>query len=499
MLEAYGSSRRFVKELMFRRFLIWMTAVLSALAASSGVARAQAIPVPVPTLSATPTNPAGAKPAATPKPNTFTYGGTLRAYNFVRQNAAQNAANPNRTAFAPGGSLHTEYTLDTPTLRIGTTYFASDTFGWYGRKPQPQLNGKLDNTLPAGPLATFDEAYLSYLSPGISGTVGDKVWNFLWAPSSDSRLKPVAYQGLDINATIVKGVVVGATRITRFENRTSSNFTRNTLLTSQPEGNSAGPVIQDTSGALRAYLTANVGPFAAHLENYSFYDLANLAYADAKYTVLPQSRYLPFVAVQYVNERNEGKSYLGQIRNSTVGLQLGTTFSKEVSATFGFDSAPTQYEDVFVKSASAATRGLFLPSGGTASSALIAPGHYRVAYGGIASPYSDGYASDPLYTTSISQGMVDRRSAGTSYKLAAQYLSANKRLKAIASEAYYQYDNVLEQNRTFEDDVDVQYFFSPVRAGTYKGLSIRQRFANRDQPSIPYNFKYIRTQLEYDF
>ena len=215
--------------------------------------------------------------------------------------------------------------------------------------------------------------------------------------------------------------------------------------------------------------------------------------------MLPTSPYAPFVAAQYVNERNEGKSYLGQIRNSTIGFQIGTNFSKEVSATFGFDSAPTQYEDVFVKTASDATRGLFLPGGGTTTSALIAPGHYRVAYGGVASPYSDSYATDPLYTTSISQGMVDRRSAGTSYKIAAQYLSANKRLKAIASEAYYQYDNALAENRTFEDDVDVQYFFNPVRAGTYKGLSIRQRYANRVQPSIPYDFKYIRTQLEYDF
>ena len=140
-----------------------------------------------------------------------------------------------------------------------------------------------------------------------------------------------------------------------------------------------------------------------------------------------------------------------------------------------------------------------MPGGGTVSSALIAPGHYRVAYGGVASPYSDSYATDPFYTTSISQGVVDRRSAGTSYKLAAQYLTPNKRFKAIASEAYYQYDNELAQNRTFEDDVDIQYFFNPVRAGTYKGLSVRQRFANRDQPTIPYNFKYIRTQLEYDF
>lgn len=498
MIEAYGSLRRFVKESMLRRLPILITAVFSAFAAASGSARAQAVPAPVPTLSPTPTNQT-AKATPTSAPNAFTYSGTLRAYNFVRQNSPQNAANPNRSAFAPGGSIHTDYRFLSSPVRVGTTYFASDSFGLYGRRPQPQFNGKLDNTLPTSALATFDEAYLNYHSAGIDATVGDKIFNFLWAPSSDSRLKPAAYQGLDVNATLMKGVTVGVTRIVRFENRTSSAFTANTLLTSQPEGNSAGPIIKNTSGALRAYFAASVGPFAAHIENYSFYDLANLAYADAKYTVLPKSPYVPFVAAQYVSERNAGKSYLGQIRNNTIGFQIGANFTKEVSATFGFDSAPTQYADVFTTTASRATRGLFLPGGGTTSSALIAPGHYRVAYGGIASPYSDSYATDPLYTTSISQGMVDRRSAGTSYKLAAQYLSANKRLKAIASEAYYQYDNVLAENRTFEDDVDVQYFFNPVKAGTYKGFSVRQRFANRDQPTIPYDFKYIRTQVEYDF
>jgi hypothetical protein len=58
-----------------------------------------------------------------------------------------------------------------------------------------------------------------------------------------------------------------------------------------------------------------------------------------------------------------------------------------------------------------------------------------------------------------------------------------ERVDAIASEAYYQHDNQLAQNRTFEDDVDVQYFLNPVRARLYEGLLIRQRFPNRSQPS----------------
>ncbi len=480
------------------RFVIASAAVALGLLAIPGVAGAQAVPVPVPTLSATPTKQT-AKPTTTLPPDSIRLSGTLRAYNFVRQNSPQNAANPNRTTFAPGASIHAEYRFrDTP-LSLGTTYFGADTFGLYGRRPQPQFNGKLDNTVPAFAMSTFDEAYFSYHSAGIDATVGDKIWNFLWLPSADSRLKPAAYQGLDLNGQLIPGVVIGLTRVIRYENRTSSAFSSNTLLTSMPAGNGAPPVVKNTAGALRAYLAANVGRFSAHAEDYSFYDLANLAYADAKYNVLPKSAYAPFVALQYVTEHQTGKAYLGRVVNNTIGFQIGANFSKTISATFGFDTAPFHYEDVTAETVAAGQRGIFLPSGGTTAATIVAPRRVRIAYGGIASPYTDSYAADPLYTTSGTQGMVDRRSAGTSYKLAAQYLSSNKRFKAIAAQTYFQYDNELAQNRTFEDDFDFQYFLNPVRAGTYHGLSIRQRFFNRDQPTAPYDFKYVRTQLEYDF
>ena len=43
------------------------------------------------------------------------------------------------------------------------------------------------------------------------------------------------------------------------------------------------------------------------------------------------------------------------------------------------------------------------------------------------------------------------------------------------------------------------YNFNAVRAGTYRGLSLRERFADRTQPTLPYNFKYVRHQLQYSF
>jgi hypothetical protein len=157
----------------------------------------------------------------------------------------------------------------------------------------------------------------------------------------------------------------------------------------------------------------------------------------------------------------------------------------------------------------------FAPGGGTTSSkgldpCIVTPAKgkiaavtgyeaYKVAYGGLASPYSDSYASDPLYTTSITQGMVDRRSAGSAFKGAFTFTSNNKRIVAIASEAAYNYDTLFARNRTYEFDADLTYNLNSVKPGPYHGLSVRERFADRTQPSLPYNFKYLRHQLQYSF
>jgi hypothetical protein len=95
--------------------------------------------------------------------------------------------------------------------------------------------------------------------------------------------------------------------------------------------------------------------------------------------------------------------------------------------------------------------------------------------------------------------MADRRSAGFSAKAALNYTSNNKRLVAIASEAVYNYDTEYVRNRTYEFDADLTYNFNPVRPGAYRGFSVRERFADRTQPTLPFNFKYIRHQLQYSF
>ncbi len=76
----------------------------------------------------------------------------------------------------------------------------------------------------------------------------------------------------------------------------------------------------------------------------------------------------------------------------------------------------------------------FLPTDGTPNCILDAKAAApTVYYRGWASPYTDSYATDQLFTTSISQGVVDRRNAGTSGKIAATWHADDHQLRFIGS------------------------------------------------------------------
>jgi hypothetical protein len=470
---------------MWFRILIALAFITAGIASFAEQARAQSAPSPSPS------------PAASATPAAFIFSGTLRAYDFDRLNSPQNASNPNRSAFNAGAALHAEYNFSSVPVTIGATYYAAYPFGLNGASPQ--TNPQIDNTLPGFALSTLGEAYVRYHSPGFTVAVGNLLINHPWDPASDTRIKPALYQGVDGTLSISRTIAFSATRIIRFESRPASTFERNTLLTSAPAGNPAYPA-NETAGLLRIGATWIPSPrFTGEAEYYQFFDIANLTYIDGKYTLVKKSPLNPTLAAQFVSEGQTGRAFAGHVDNTTYGAQIGITPMKNLAFTAAFDQAPWLYVDVPAASATAAGTGIFLPIGGTITTAQIAPGVFRVAYGGIASPYSEAYATDPLYTTSISQGMVDRHSAGTSYRAAFTYTNSTKQLRALVAEGIYDYGNQLGPNRTYEFNVDVTYDFNRVRGAVYKGLSLRERYADRTQPTIPFHFQYVRTQLEYDF
>ncbi len=462
---------------MFSRLLRVASAGATCLALCSGVALAQTAPSPAPATN----DRAGGAPAsatATPAPGWnplkvkgLTLSGTLRAYDFNRINTpeytAKGPTGPNRAAFNFGGDIRADYLIGNTPFSVGGALWGAFPFGLNGGSVGCNVGGTLvvneaqalcaknnagiDNSLPGYALETF-EYYVKYTDPTAQITVGNQLLNKLWEPSSDSRIKPALYQGVDATFNLSKTVSLGLTRITRFETRTDSLFDQCTLLTctTAPAGVGGGgdfkSTVPITTGADRVNLTFRPSSRATvTTETYRFHNIASLTYFEGRYSFDPKSSVNPFGAFQFMSERQSGTAILGRIENQTIGLQLGATPVKHLVATVGADYAPWNYatRTVDVSATSTATAesaaalagevGYFLPQGGTTAAiatnpVLVGPGLYsvpvKVAYGGLASPYTDSYATDPLYTTSISQGMVDRRSAGFSLKGALTYTTS---------------------------------------------------------------------------
>ncbi|MGZ6147603.1 MAG: hypothetical protein ACXWNP_16585, partial [Vulcanimicrobiaceae bacterium] len=414
-----------------------LSAAVYALAGTIASAQTMATPSP--------------KPTSTPVP-AFQYGGNVRFYYFTRTNEVQNAGNPNRFAFNFGGKLHGQYNF-TKQLSIGATYFGADPFGLNGPNPgtymvplnegapvskNNPLVSKIDNTLPGFSLSSLGEAYVSYTNPWISALVGREILSLAWAPSSDSRTVPSSYQGAFASGVVLPDLTLNVDYINQFEPRTNSNFAKTTLLTGGPIAGQPAPpanasvalfpnqayVYHPTNGTLEAGLTYKKGSQWALLASYyEFYDIANMGYFEGKYSPLPGSPMKPYVAAQFVTEHNTGESLVGRINNDTFGMQLGASLSKNIDFAASFDEAPWHFDTVTGVCGTTTPNSVnplyFFAGQSQTNCKSFSPGTATVAYGGIASPYTDNYATDPLYTTQISQGMVDRHAAGQSFKVAA--------------------------------------------------------------------------------
>lgn len=521
-----------MEKLTFRALFVGAAFVLCA----SGIASAATSATPVVIAQASPA------PKASATPNPFSYSGYLRAYYFTRTNpkppasgAAANQASENQAIdlhagydFGGGFSVAGTYLYANPFNNC--TSPASHLSRPCGKQPivpvGVQQRNNPDDTLPGYELNTLYEAYLQYKDANAFVRLGDQVINTPWANSSDSRLKPVAFRGGDVSYKIDPNWTIEGMYMNRWEDRVQSDFVNSTLVTENgayPDSGGVGNTgipsgsVATNNGFYfgRAGYTAN--GFAGNLYYYAFDQIANAIWGDAKYTWKAYGK--PYIALQGGTESNTGTSLAGKIDSQVFGAQLGYSPWNNVDLNIGFDYLPVKSDTITLPvtascSSSHILKGTltyWLPASGTPNCvpadgmAGVAGGQATVYYGGWASPYTDSYATDQLFTTSISQGMIDRRSPGSGVKIGGTFYTDHKQIRLIASHAWYVYgDATVGISPTQETDVDATYFFNKIGKGAYHGWSLRHRYAERTQLfTAPFggapDFKYNRTQLEYDF
>ena len=508
------------------------------------------------------------KPTATP----LAVSGFVRSYYFTRQNATDNpgvqfdystkkcnGAGPcaNQATLNSAVDLHADYDFGGGWYAGGSYFYAQPFNGPCSpasqhAKDDPCVsqdppNTNPDDTLPGFALSTFPEAYLGYKRAGFSAKAGDQLFDSPWAaPYDGSRLKPAAYQGADFEYDWGSGWRADLADVLQFENRTSNAFESSTMLTSHPAGAAGLPddVYVPGGGSITTpgFLYAHLG-YAAPTKRYElngyYYGIADIAtmwWFDGKYA-FSERGWQPSIALQGGVEGNAGAAVIGKIDSSIFGTRVAVRPSKNLVVDASADWIPWRTDTVVLpgpvkcndfnyqisaggKVYPGTTFRYFLPVD-AAQCFTDRSGATTVYYGGWASPYTDSYSSDAVFTTQISQGTIDRRSPGFAWRVSATFTSNDKRVTFIAGDAWFDYGNPLAAQITNEWTLDGIYRFSPVSSGSYRGFFVRYRYAQRSQSntfcgaaatSCPAGtpagttflgglplFKYNRAQLEYDF
>jgi len=534
---------------------VGLTAAAIVLAATTfALAETTATPAPVLVSQA----------AATPKPspNAFTYHGYFRAYDFTRQNAYSAYGGPgpgskaNQSSENNAISLSGNYAFLGSGFSVGASYLYANPFNGctssasaiypanssnpcYVSKAAPALNA--DTTLPQFEMSTLYEAYLKYNGNGLNFQGGDMAYGTPWTPTSDSRLKPVSYEGADLSYKINPNWSVEAMDFWQWECRTCSAFDQGTLLTDIAPGGfgysgattysslyyDPTETTYKTNGTFYArlgYSGPKDLPLAANIYYYDFQNIASMFWLDAKMP-LGTSKLKPYAALQAGTENAPSSDLLGKIQSTIFGFQVGFNPMSDVLLTAGFDNVPWRTDTITLPTGfkcNATTHQItstkaynynfpyFLPA--TGGSAQCSPNASNAAltdvyYGGWASPYTDSYVTDPTFVTSGTTGLVDRRGGGSGVKVAATFTADNKQFWIQVAQTWYDFSNSGYATGTNATDLDTQYFFMKMpKSGPYKGLSFRLRLFSRSATdfaapgeAIAGLFKYSRFQAEYDF
>lgn len=328
------------------------------------------------------------------------------------------------------------------------------------------------NFMPGGQEIALSEAFLEYQHSNIVqadiGWIGINNSPWLSMNYYNNTLVPGAnYQGALVNVYPGGGWLLTALAFNGSQLLGNSGFTPYTMYNTGVD--KASGLIVNTVGegsnnttAIGANYTAWDNQYNLRLWGYQFQNYGNLLYADTSIK-FQTTKSLAFNIAAQGGVNNQGGSTsaftddgLGSISSNFVGLQGGLTY------------------DIF--SLNIGYNNIWGPSS---------------AYGGgaISTPYTYGFATDPLYTTPFMAGLNDMSTAGQAFKIspALNLLDGNLSI----APAWTTFSTFApEWNGTNEYDFIVTYNIPQV-----KGLTVFGAVAYQDVPSVNTNGNTAITQM----
>ncbi|MBU2761449.1 OprD family outer membrane porin [Acidithiobacillus sulfurivorans] len=409
--------------------------------------------------------------------------GQIRSYYF---NRFFGGTQPNARAFSLGGYIN----VHTPSAAGFSADVGFYTANSLGANPGNQTVNDVTLMGLGDSINALGQAYLQYAIPDVVMIrAGNQEVNTPFVNGSDSRMIPATFQGVFAQVTPYCGWNIYGMRMFRWKSRTSGDYYRDNLYYNTGFD---GDPIYGGAADLPAGTPASNGILAfgtsykryginAQAWYYNFYNFTNMFYGDASYTLKTGMGLDPFLGGQVVrewdaNSRLNGTNGAGEVDHFKGNSVNSTTWGVEGGVKYNLDNA------IFGKGALTAAY----------NEIEYHPG--AIGGGAIVSPYTVGYATDPLYTTSMIRGLVEM-GPGHAWKISLSQHFLNNSFLFQTSYAQYQ----LQANGSANDIYgDLTYF----PKGFLKGLSIRDRVgvAHGDLSAAQAGyFIYNRVMLTYAF
>jgi hypothetical protein len=355
--------------------------------------------------------------------------GNIRLYHFTR--TYDNLADTH--AFSLAGKIKAETGRVNGFSAAIAYYFAND----LGFNNHEDNDRHLTTSLMGNGRAidTIGEAYLQYQNDLLFVRAGRQSLDTPWINASDAMAVPNLYEGVAAAVTPLPGLKIEADRIWGYKNRTTSGFDRKTLLAATSKPN----VSEETDGATALGVTYKDETISGKAWLYRFHDIADLAYLQGGYIFPAISGIKPFVDLQYVKETGTGDELAGSVSSQAYGVKVGLTLPDKLGSVY------LAYNEV--------------PRDDKAG----------VTNGNLVSPYTQGYVTDPLYTSGLNYGLVAARAAGHAWQLGMKLNPWGEKLDIVPTITSYHTEPYVDNVQTYT--FDVSYHLSD----RFKGWTLRNR------------------------
>lgn len=355
------------------------------------------------------------------------------AASYVDQNGANNygyAANIfAQTGQVGGFSLGGLFTVANP-------WFSNQ---WNPSIPEDQAQGLsvIKQITPQELFVEYQYANRVQVDAGWIG-INNSPWMTYY---QNNTLNLVTYQGALVNINpgggwLLTGFVINGAQLLGEEGFSQQTMYNTTWDNGTGTGNIGNQGSPSTYAFGASYTTPDQG-FNFRLWGYQFTDYANMAYADSTLKLPVNDDFNFTFGIQGALQGQNGQGnilnnngYGNSVRSNMLGAQIGINYS-----IFGLQLG---YNNIW-----GASDG------------------YEA--GGLISPYTYQYATDPLYTTGWIQGMVER-SSGQAYKIAPSISLLDENLVITPSYQYYATTLIPASS---EYDLQISYTIPQV-----KGLTI---------------------------